>query len=415
MHAEIIAVGTELLLGQIVNTNAAFISNKLAECGIGMYYQTVVGDNAERIKEVFHSALQRADLIIFTGGLGPTMDDLTKETVAQTLGKKLIKSTFWEKKMKDFFTSIGKEMSENNLKQAFFLEGSEILVNKNGTAPGIFLKDEGKTIIMLPGPPRELQPMFTEEVLPRLRKYGSCSIIKSRVLKAVGLGEASLENCLHEIIKSQTNPTIAPLAKEIEVHIRITAQAQDDATAENMLTMKEEEIRAQIGSYIYGVDEQTMEEKVAFLLSKGNLTLSVAESITGGLVTHRLTEIPGSSKFLHLGVTAYSGAAKQKLLDVNRDVLEQEGEVSEAAACSMATGVKNLLDTDYGLSITGIAGPTGATPHKPVGLVYIAIAWKNKTQCQQFNFTGKRKTIKRRATISALNLLRIHLLEEGGT
>ncbi len=412
MRAEIIAVGTELLLGQIVNTNAAFISEKLAEKGIGVYYHTVVGDNPQRVEEVFRSALKRSDLVILTGGLGPTMDDLTKETVARVFKKRLIMNSYWEEKLESYFKKIGREMTENNRKQALIPEGSTLLDNHNGTAPGIFLREADKIVVMLPGPPREMQPMLMGEVLPCLIEGGNTNIIKSRVLKIIGIGESSLEARLQKLIKNQSNPTIAPLAKEAEVHLRLTARAKNAQEAQKMLERLEKKVCDLIGPYIYGCDRETLEEMTANLLISKNLSLALAESCTGGLVAHRLTEVPGSSKFLKLGVVAYSREAKEKLLNVEHEILTKYGEVSKQTAEAMAIGVKKIAQTDYSLAITGIAGPSGATDTKPVGLVYIALAWENEVRCLKFNFAGKRETIKRRAAITALNLLRCRLLKE---
>ena len=310
MKAEIIAVGTELLLGQITNTNARYISEKLAELGIDVYWQTVVGDNDSRIREALNTALTRADLVIFSGGLGPTMDDLTKETVADVLSLSLEMDIDWENKIAGFFAKIGRTMTDNNRKQAMIPLGGRILINDNGTAPGIWLEHGDSVIVMLPGPPRELEPMFAEKVMPLLKKEAR-QIIFSRVLKVTGLGESAMEESIADLIKQQTNPTIAPLAKYAEVHLRLTAKTDTREEAEALLDGTEQLLRQRLGDAIFARNQETMAEVVAVMLFKAKLTLATAESCTGGLLAHYLTNVAGSSDYFLEGLITYSNRSKK--------------------------------------------------------------------------------------------------------
>lgn len=412
MKGEIISVGTELLLGQIVNTNAAFISQKLAELGIDVYYTTTVGDNAARLREVFTRSWQRSDLIILTGGLGPTMDDLTRETVADFLGLELVLNHDILAALRDYFASRGRVMTENNKKQAYFPAGAQILPNPNGTAAGVFLEKEGKVVVMLPGPPFEMVPMFENEVVPRLENLlaGRREVIKSRVLKLYGVGESQLETMLQDLLEKQSNPTLATLAKENEIQLRLTAKASLPERAEKLLAEMEAEIRKRVGQFVFAVDDETMEEVVGILLRQRGATISVAESCTGGLIGHRLTEVPGSSAYFQYGVVTYSNEAKEKLLHVDGELLRRFGAVSSQVARAMAAGVRELGKTSLGLAVTGIAGPEGGRPGKPVGLVYIALATQAEVHVESHNFRGPRPVIKKRASQAALNLVRKYLL-----
>jgi nicotinamide-nucleotide amidase len=408
MQAEIIATGTELLLGQTTNTNARFLSEKLAEKGIDVYWQSVVGDNAERLKAAIILALSRVDIVIISGGLGPTMDDLTKETVAGILQLPLEINSAWEKQLGAALARRGQAISDNQRKQAFLPRGARLLPNEFGTAPGIWLEYEGKIIILLPGPPRELEPMFIKYVLPHLPDSGS--VLLSRILKVIGIGEAALENLLSELLQSQTNPTIALLAKKAEVHLRITAKAAKRSDCLKLLDSMEDKIRVYLGNLIYARDQETMAEIVATQLVKRNLTLAVAESCTGGYLAHTLTNIAGSSQYFMQGLVTYSNEAKIKLLGISPDIIAEHGVVSEAVAIAMAESVRHNAGTDLGVGITGLAGPSGGTPEKPVGLVFIALAVAAQSICQRFIFMGNRENIKERAVQNALNLIRLYLL-----
>lgn len=412
MKCEIIAVGTELLLGNIVNTNAQYLSQKLADLGIDVYYHLVVGDNLERLSAAVKTSLNRSDLVITSGGLGPTVDDLTKEGVADALGLKLLPDEYSIEKIKGMFKALGRPMTENNLKQGYILEGASALENNNGTAPGILIEKNGKTVIMLPGPPKELYPMFENEVLPYLKSRVH-STIRSRMLRVIGVGESAAEDMLKEIFNTQTNPTIAPYAKDGEVHLRITAKADTIEEANRLIKQMEEKVRVILGENIYGCDEESLEEVVLKLMTERKLTISLAESCTGGLISSRLTDVPGASASLMCGVTSYSNEAKIKILGVNEATIVQYGAVSSQTAEEMAVGVRKLNGTDIGLSVTGIAGPDGGSAEKPVGLCYVGIAIGDAVKSEKFLFNGSRKRIKWNSSSRALDLLRRELLAAG--
>ncbi|MBT9143067.1 MAG: putative competence-damage inducible protein [Dehalococcoidia bacterium] len=409
MKTEIIAVGTELLLGQITNTNARYLSEKLAERGIDVYWHTVVGDNPQRVAETFSIALNRADLIIFSGGLGPTMDDLTKETVADVLGLTLEKDEAWEKELEEIFARLERKMTDNNYKQALIPSGARLLINNHGTAPGIWLEHGGKIVVLLPGPTRELMPMFTDQVLQLLPKKNG--VILSRVLKITGIGESAMEERIADLLANQTNPTIAPLAKHAEVHLRLTAKAVTRGEALNLLDTTELSVLKRLGEVVFARDEETMADKLASLLVKRNMTIAVAESCTGGLLAHLLTNVSGSSTYFLQGQVVYSNRSKTELLGVPSELIEKHGAVSEEVARSMAENLRIRSHSDLAVAITGVAGPTGGTAEKPVGLVFMAIATAEGIFCSKFNFIGNRETIKERAAMAALNMLRLYLLK----
>lgn len=405
MRAEAIFTGTELLLGQIINTNAALLSQELAKAGISIFRQVVVGDNLERIKEAIQEAEKRAELIIICGGLGPTEDDLTREALAEALGLPLEENPSAKDHIIRFFTLRGRPMPPQNLKQALFPRGAIPLDNPLGTAPGIFLEHNGKFYACLPGPPSEFRVMLKEKLLPILQQYGaSKEIILSRVLKITGLGESTVEEKIRDLLKG-TNPTLATLARPGEIHLRVTAKAQDTRAAMDLIRPLEEMIRQRLKEHIFGADEDTLEGVVGDLLTLKGLTLAIAESCTGGLLSHRLTNIPGSSAYFHQGIIAYDNKVKVKLLGVSAEILASRGAVSEEVALAMARGVRELAGTDIGIGITGIAGPGGGTPAKPVGLVYLAIDYQGATQVRKELFQGGREEIKWRATQSALDML----------
>lgn len=412
MKTEIIAVGTELLLGQIANTNARFLSEKLAEKGIDVYWHTVVGDNQGRLAEAFSMALSRADLILFSGGLGPTMDDLTKETVAEVLGLALEKNEVWEKELESIFARLGLRMTNNNYKQTLIPRGAKILGNDHGTAPGVWLEHGGKIVVLLPGPPRELMPMFTAKVLPLLP--GQNGVILSRVLKITGMGESSMEERIADLLATQGNPTIAPLVKHAEVHLRLTAKTITREQALKLLDETEAKLLACLGEAVFARDEETMADAVASLLFKRSQTIAVAESCTGGLLAHLLTNVSGSSAYFLQGLVVYSNRSKIELLGVNPALIEEFGAVSEEVALSMAENARRQSSSDLAVAITGVAGPTGGTVEKPVGLVFMAVATAKGVSCRKFNFHGNRETIKERSTMAALNMLRLYLLAANG-
>ncbi|ADQ46548.1 competence/damage-inducible protein CinA [Caldicellulosiruptor kronotskyensis 2002] len=410
MVAEIICVGTELLLGQILNTNSQYLAQKLAELGIDLYFQTTVGDNMERLKMAIDIATKRADILIFTGGLGPTSDDITKEAVADYFGLKLVLDEDVLRRIEKFFERRQVMMPQINKKQAYVPENAKILHNKNGTAPGLIIEKDGKIAILLPGPPFEMQPMFEEEVLPYLEKFSKQKIY-SRVLKFVGIGESSIEEALKDLILSQTDPTMALYAKPFEVELRITTKKESVELAKSLLQSMEYRIRERLGEYIYGVDRQLLEEVVIGLLKEKKLKVSVAESCTGGLICNKLTNVPGASEVFDRGFIVYSNEAKMKLLGVPEQVLKEHGAVSSQTARFMAQGALSNSLADIALSVTGIAGPGGGSETKPVGLVYIGIATKENVESFEFRFSGDRLRIKEMTSKAALNILRKKIID----
>ena len=409
MKEEILAFGTELLLGNIVNTNAQYLSQKLADLGIDVYYHVVVGDNLKRLTETIKTSLERSDIVITSGGLGPTADDITKEGAAQAIGLKLLPDEESIERIKKIFITTGRIMTENNIKQGYIPEGTVVLENNNGTAPGVLIEKEGKIVIMLPGPPKELYPMFESKVLPYL-KSKTDSTIRSKVLLVIGVGESAVEHMLKDIFDSQANPTIAPYAKDGEVHLRITAKTGIPEEADSLIAQMEQKVRAILDDNIYGCNEETLEEAVLKLLQKKNLTISLAESCTGGLVASRLTDIPGASASLISGVVSYSNESKINILKVKEETIRKYGAVSPQTAEEMAVGAKKLSNTDIGLSITGIAGPDGGSAEKPVGLCYIGIAIGNSVNVQKIMLTGNRNRIRWGSSSRALDFLRRELL-----
>ncbi|GFN24195.1 competence/damage-inducible protein A [Thermanaeromonas sp. C210] len=417
MLAEAIFTGTELLLGQVVNTNAAFLAEQLAAAGISLFRQVVVGDNLERIKQAILEAKGRADLVIIGGGMGPTEDDLTREALASALGLPLEEDPQAREHILRFFTARNRPMPSQNLKQALLPRGARLLSNPLGTAPGIFLPHQAKLYACLPGPPGEFQPMLTQELLPLLRSYRrEEEVILSRVLKVTGMGESTVEEKVRDLLAG-TNPTLAPLAKTGEVHLRLTARAPDTEAALALIEPVEREIRRRLTDYVYGADHETLEEVVGRLLAARGWTLAVAESCTGGLLAHRITNVPGSSIYFRQGLVAYANEAKVRLLGVPPEVLDRQGAVSREVALAMARGIRHLAGTDVGVGITGIAGPGGGTPTKPVGLVYVAVDLQGDIQVRRELFQGGREEVKWRASQSALDLLwrrlRIKAREEG--
>lgn len=410
MKAEILCVGTELLLGDIVNTNAQYLSKRLADLGISVYHQSVVGDNSERLKKEFQESFSRANIVITTGGLGPTPDDLTKETGAEYFNKELVLHKDTLNKLKSHFIRTGKgELKGNNIKQAYFPKDSLILPNDHGTAPGCAIEEDGKLLIVLPGPPREMKPMFENSVVPLLKKY-SKEILHSKVLRICGIGEGVMAEQISDIINSSTNPTVAPYAKEWEVILRITAKSDTEENANKLIIPVENEIRRRLGMHIYGEGETSLEAVLAELLIKNNLTISTAESCTGGLIASKLVNYPGISSVFIEGAVTYSNDAKARRLGVKKETLELFGAVSEETAKEMAEGIAKTSETNIGISTTGIAGPDGGTDEKPIGLVYIGLYINGVAKVKKCTFTGNREMIRRRTTIAALDWLRRELL-----
>lgn len=410
MRAEILAVGTEILLGDIVNTNGQYIARRLADMGIAVYHQSVIGDNPERLKEAYELAFKRAELVITTGGLGPTRDDLTKEIAGEFFNKKLVLDKESLNRIEEHFTRMGQRANEGNRKQAYFPEGCTILRNDHGTAPGCIIDENGKILILMPGPPREMVPMFENGVVPYLERYQD-GVLVSRVLKVCGIGEGHMEEMILDIINSQTNPTIAPYAKEGEVIIRITAKVKDKNEAKKLIEPVEDMIRQRLGENIYGVDDDTLESVAAELLINKRLTISTAESCTGGLIASRLINYPGVSSVFMEGAVTYSNEAKMSCLGVKAETLEKYGAVSSQTAVEMAEGIARTAKTDVGISVTGIAGPGGGTHEKPVGLVYLGLYIKGSVKTMELNLSGDRQYIRNRTVVKALDWLRRELLK----
>ncbi|HWO78029.1 MAG TPA: competence/damage-inducible protein A [Bacillus sp. (in: firmicutes)] len=413
LKGEILAVGTELLLGQIVNTNAQFISKKCAEMGISVYYHSVVGDNPNRLEQALKVAMERSNLIILTGGLGPTKDDLTKETVASVLGRSLVMDEQALRYIENYFSRNGRTMTENNKKQALVLEGSHVFPNDTGMAPGMLVSENGVHVILLPGPPKEMEPMFTNYVQSALLQIaGKAMMIHSRVLRFFGIGEAQLETVLEDLIDRQTNPTIAPLASDGEVTLRLTAFADTREIAIPMLDEVEKEIQSRVGSYFYGYDDTNLFLELKKTLEAKGLTLACAESLTGGLFQGEYCQMPGASKTFVGGIVSYTNEVKEKLLGVSPETLRVHGAVSEQCAIEMAAGVLKATGSDVGLSFTGVAGPDLQEGKVP-GTVFIGMASKDgSTDCVKLSLTGHRNIIRIRACKHGAHQLRTWLNQE---
>ncbi|MEG2669222.1 MAG: competence/damage-inducible protein A [Oscillospiraceae bacterium] len=406
MNFEIISVGTELLLGQIVNTNAQYLSRALSELGFNVFYTTVVGDNPQRLHDALKIASRRADAVITTGGLGPTGDDLTKETIAEFCGLKCVMHEESYQRLLERFKKSNSYMAQNNLKQAEMPEGCIVLKNDNGTAPGAIIEGENTIFIMLPGPPSEMKALFEAEVLPYLEQKAE-AVIFSRSLRVFGLGESAIEEKLAELMATYSNPTLAPYAKIGEVELRLTAKAANIQEAEEMIKPLEKSIRENLGDMVYGVgDNVSMQEVVVEILREKNLKLTTAESCTGGLVAQNITSIPGASECFECGFVTYSNKKKTELLDVKAEILEKFGAVSEETALEMCYGAKCAAGADIAVSITGIAGPDGGSLEKPVGLVYIGICTNEIHKAYKFNFAGNRNVVRARTNLYALDLVR---------
>ncbi len=410
MKAEILAVGTELLMGQIVNTNAQYISSKLPEAGVGVYYHSVVGDNPDRLEDSLKLALERCDIVITTGGLGPTQDDLTKETISRVCGKKLVIHEESLNKIKNYFSRLGRQMTPNNEKQAYMPEGCIVLKNNNGTAPGCIIEMGEKAVIMLPGPPVEMKPMFLDYVMPYFKNKGAYSL-ESVILRVFGIGESAMETKIMDLIDGQTNPTIATYAKEGEVTIRVTASVPMGQSAEQLLMPVVNEIKRRTGENLYSDKDETLDSVAAGLLLENNITIATAESCTGGLISEMLTDVPGISKVFMGGAVTYSNEAKMEYLGVKEQTLKAYGAVSRETAAEMAEGIRKRLKTDIGISVTGIAGPGGGTDEKPVGLVYVGLSGDGGTITKELRLSGNRKKIRTITALNVFDLIRRHVLK----
>ena len=379
MKTAILTVGTEILFGQIVNTNAAYLSQKLNELGFDVMYHYSVGDNPGRLEELIHLAFRDCDMILTTGGLGPTQDDLTKETIAKAMGDRIIVNDDAMKALKDHYEKSKRPITENNLKQAYMPESAIMLPNDQGTAPGFWLEKNGRIIVSMPGPPREMKNMFEKEVLPRLEKKQD-SVIYYRILRTFGIGESKMETVLLPLIDKQTDPTIATYAKEGECSLRIASKRKTLTEAEKAVDEMTGKVMDIIGPYVYSKDDENLIDVVGNLLVSKGITVSCAESCTGGLFAGTLINYPGISAVFERGLVTYSNRAKMEELGVKKETLEKYGAVSPQTAAEMAEGLEKKTGSDICISVTGIAGPDGGTEEKPVGLIYIGVRWKGETQ-----------------------------------
>lgn len=411
MIVEIISVGTEILLGNIVNTHGAYLAEQCAILGLSCFYQTSVGDNEQRLGETLKLALGRSDIVILTGGLGPTQDDLTKEVAAGIMGMELVTDEHSKERIREFFEVRKLKLTENNWKQAMVPKGSVVLDNENGTAPGIIMEKDGKIVILLPGPPNELKPMFKNSVFPWLAKKNAANIY-SQTVKICGVGESIVETMIEDLIAEQGNPTVAPYAKTGEVHLRVTAKAESEKEAKKLTKPLVKELKSRFGSNIYTTEaDVTLEMAVVDLLAKNKLTIATAESCTGGLIAARLVNVPGVSEIYKEGIISYSNKAKRKRLGVKKGTLAKYGAVSEQTAKEMAKGGTFFTGADVCIAVTGIAGPDGGTAEKPVGLTYIGCNVCGKVTVREYHFMGNRAKIRESAVSAALILLRMCILE----
>ena len=410
MKAEIIAVGTEILLGDIVNTNAQYLSKELASIGIEVFHEEVIGDNEDRLLEAIEHGFNRSDIIITTGGLGPTQDDLTKETACKYFGMDLVMHEESYVALKNYFSRMNRELTENNLKQVYFPKESIVLPNPNGTAPGAILEKNNKYIIVLPGPPKEMKPMFDNYVKDYLKSKGD-GLIKSNVVRALGIGESRAATKLKDFIENGVNPTVAPYAKEDDVILRISAKADNEEEAQQLIDPVKKQIIEILGEDYYGEGEDnTIEQVLVNLLLDKNITIGTVESCTGGMIASRLVSCSGVSQVFLEGAVTYSNEAKMRTVNVKKETLDRYGAVSEDTAREMAEGIAKRAGADIGVSTTGIAGPDGGTDEKPVGLVYIGIYYKGKTEAYRYVFNGNRNKVRNRATVTALDKVRRKIL-----
>jgi len=413
MKAEIISIGSEILRGQITDTNANFIAKKLVKLDIDLEHISAVSDNPESLLSTLKLAFQRSDLIITTGGLGPTEDDITYQTIARALNLKLIKYPEAEKNLKKILHKIKIEVSPSNLKQVYLPEGAKIIINQYGTAPAMILEKDNKIICSFPGVPHEMKNLIEENLIPYLKeKFPPYMIKKSKTLKITGLGESSVNELIRDYINKQTNFTFGIYANPEDIQVQVIAQAPSEKEAEKLLQYSVNQLTKVLGNYIYGNDEETIEKVVGKLIKTKKLTVAVAESCTGGMLGEMITRIPGSSEYFQGGVISYSAKVKEDLLKVSPEVIKKYGEVSKEVAQLMAEGVRRYCHSDIGISITGIAGPGGATEKKKVGLVYMALADGKKSISQKHQLFGNRQLVRLRSTRRALNMLRMYLMEK---
>jgi nicotinamide-nucleotide amidase len=411
LSAEIIAIGSELLTSNRTDTNSLWLTDKLNRIGIDVKLKTVVGDDDARLEETIKDAVKRSRVVLTTGGLGPTEDDITRKVAARALGKRLALDEKVLEEIRERFRSFGiANMPERNSRQAMVISGAQVLSNPNGSAPGLFLEHEGCAIALMPGPPREMKPMFENHVQSRLEKLAGGVRFATRVLRVAGLGESAVDEKIAPIYTKYENPqtTILFNSSEIEIHLR--AHGRTEADAEALLDDLALKVEQELGNSAFSFRGETMEEVVGRRLAMTGFTLAVAESCTGGLIAQRLTSVPGSSKYFTEGVVTYSNEAKVRLLGVDKKMILEFGAVSQQVARDMARGVRHRAKTDFGLAVTGIAGPDGGTEEKPVGLVFIALADDAHTEHKRLMIPGDRELVRWRASQAALDMLRRRLI-----
>lgn len=410
---EILSVGTEILLGDILNTNSRYLSVELAKIGISVLRHTTVGDNAERLAAALTAALERSDIVIATGGLGPTADDITRDVCCEVMGFGTVFNREIADGIKNYFEGRGIPMPENNLRQAYVPVGGEVFENKNGTAPGIGMKKNGKCVVILPGPPYEMAPMYHECVVPYLAEY-SDGIIVSKTVRTMCIGESAMAERVADLLEGE-NPTVAPYAKKGEALLRVTAKAETEAEAQAMLEPVIAEIRKRLGDVVYGIDSESIEQRVVELLKKNKMTLATAESCTAGYIPKRITDIAGASSVFEYGAITYSNDVKEKVLGVKHETLVAYGAVSEQTATEMAAGIRRISGADIGIAVTGIAGPGSDGTNKPVGLCFIALNAPDAQICEKIETGRNDREYNRYVTASrALNLVRRYLEKKGG-
>ena len=405
---ELISVGTEILLGDILNTDAQYLSIELAKLGISVIHQSTVGDNRERLLAQLDEAAKRSDIIILSGGLGPTPDDLTKEVCCEFFGKEMVLHEPTVEKIKNYFSSKGMEMAQNNLKQAMLPKDCVIFPNDNGTAPGMAIEKDGVHILVLPGPPRELKPMFRNCAVPYLMQF-SDRIIVSHNIRTFGIGESSMAEKVNDLFDAE-NPTVAPYAKDGEALLRVTAMAKTKEEAEKLCEPVIKEITKRLDGFVYGVDYTCIEEAVIEKLKEKHLKVATAESCTGGLIAKRITDVPGASEVFECGIISYANEIKHKVLGVSEDDLNKYGAVSEPVAKQMAQGALRVSGADIAVSVTGIAGPDSDSTNKPVGLVYIGLADRDNVWVKELRTSRKDRSYNRYVSASnALNMIRLYI------
>jgi nicotinamide-nucleotide amidase len=410
LTAEIIAVGSELLTPFRTDTNSLWLTDRLNSVGVEVKLKTIVGDDDARLEETIRDALKRSGVVVLTGGLGPTEDDITRKITARALGRRL---SLDERVLEDIrakFLRWGRKMPEINARQAMVMEGSSVLPNPNGSAPGMYLEHDSRVVVLLPGPPREMKPMFDDHVLPKLSTRAGGVRVARRVLRVAGLGESAVDERIAPVYTQYKNPQTTILFTNTDIEIHLTAQGKTEQEAELLLDGLSGQIEERLGDAVFAFRGETMEQVVGLRLAVSGFTVAVAESCTGGLIAHRLTEVSGSSSYFMEGVVTYSNEAKTRLLGVPAELIERHGAVSAEVAEAMAEGVKRRAATDFGLAVTGVAGPGGGTEEKPVGLVYVSLADDAHTEHRRIMLPGDRHLIRWRASQAALDLLRRRLI-----